>query len=48
MVDMKENVSLSLEKALIVWMDDQVKTGKYRNRSHVAELAINDLKKKGV
>ena len=44
MADMKENVSISLEKDLIAWIDTQVKTGKYRNRSHLVEFAINKLK----
>jgi Arc/MetJ-type ribon-helix-helix transcriptional regulator len=44
MADMKVNISVSLEKDLIAWMDSQVETGKYRNRSHLAELAINKLK----
>jgi Arc/MetJ-type ribon-helix-helix transcriptional regulator len=46
MVDMKENISVSLEKDLIKWLDEQAATGKYRNRSHVIEYAINELKKK--
>jgi Arc/MetJ-type ribon-helix-helix transcriptional regulator len=44
MPDMKENISVSLEKDLITWMDEQVKTGKYRNRSHLTEYAVNKLK----
>jgi Arc/MetJ-type ribon-helix-helix transcriptional regulator len=44
MADMKENISVSLEKDTIKWVDEQTKTGKYRNRSHVIEYAINQLK----
>ena len=49
MADMKENISVSLEKDTIQWLDEQVLTGgKYRSRSHVIEYAINELKKRGV
>lgn len=44
---MKENISVSLEKETIAWVDAQAGTGKYRNRSHVIEYAIQELKKKG-
>ena len=44
MADMKENISVSLEKETIAWADKQVTSGKYRNRSHVIEYAINQLK----
>ena len=47
MVDMKENISVSLEKDIIIWLDKQAETGKFRNRSHVIEYAINELKKRG-
>jgi Arc/MetJ-type ribon-helix-helix transcriptional regulator len=46
MADMKENISVSLEKTIIEWADKQVESGKYRNRSHVMEYALNELKKK--
>ena len=48
MVDMKENISVSLEKETISWLDTQAATGKFRNRSHVIEYAINELKRQGV
>ena len=47
MADMKENISVSLEKDTIKWVDEQAATGKFRNRSHVIEYAINELKKMG-
>jgi Arc/MetJ-type ribon-helix-helix transcriptional regulator len=47
MADMKENISVSLEKDLITWLDKQAETGRFRNRSHVIEYAINELKKRG-
>jgi Arc/MetJ-type ribon-helix-helix transcriptional regulator len=46
MADMKENISVSLEKETIKWVDNQAQTGKFRNRSHVIEYAIQELKKK--
>lgn len=46
MADMKENISVSLEKDTISWLDEQAATGKFRNRSHVIEYAINELKKR--
>jgi Arc/MetJ-type ribon-helix-helix transcriptional regulator len=45
MADMKENISVSLEKEIITWADNQVTSGKYRNRSHVIEYALNQLRK---
>ncbi len=47
MSDMKENISVSLEKDTIKWLDEQAATGKYRNRSHVIEYAISELKRQG-
>jgi len=46
MADMKDNISVSLEKETIAWVDAQASTGKFRNRSHVIEYAINQLKAK--
>lgn len=47
MADMKDNISVSLEKDTIKWVDEQVTTGgKYRSRSHVIEVAINEKKTK--
>lgn len=45
MADMKDNISVSLEKDIIAWADNQVNSGKYRNRSHVIEFALNQLRK---
>lgn len=40
---MKEKVSVSLDKKTIEWLDAQVNAGsKYRSRSHVIEVAINE------
>ena len=37
---MKKSISVSLEKELAEWIDKQVQTQKFRNRSHLVELAI--------
>jgi 5-methylcytosine-specific restriction endonuclease McrA len=42
----KEKVSVSLDSDTITWLDEQAKKGKYRNRSHVIEFAINELRYK--
>lgn len=46
MVDMKENISVSLEKDTIAWLDEQSQSGTFRNRSHVIEYAIQELMKR--
>ena len=46
---MKEKVSVSLDKKTIEWLDHQVKaSSKYRSRSHVIEVAINEKMEKEV
>lgn len=49
---MKERASFTLDKKTIKFLDDLVKEGKYRNRSHAVEEAIKILnesnKKKNV
>jgi len=37
---MKKSVSVTLDKELTEWIDKQVDTQKYRNRSHLIELAV--------
>ncbi len=44
MVDMKEKMSVTVEKELIKWVDSEVKTQKYRNRSHAVEVALMKLR----
>ncbi len=46
MQTMKQSVSVTIEKDLVDWIDEQVKTQKYRNRSHLVELALLDFKNK--
>ena len=40
MESMKKSVSVTIEKELVSWIDEQVKTQRYRNRSHLVELAL--------
>jgi Arc/MetJ-type ribon-helix-helix transcriptional regulator len=47
MEPMKKTVSATIDKDLIEWIEKQVDTGKYRNKSHVIEYAIRELRQKG-
>ena len=40
MQSMKQSISVTVEKDLVDWVDKQVQTQKYRNRSHLVELAL--------
>jgi len=40
MQSMKQSISVTVEKDLVAWIDQQVKTQKFRNRSHLVELAL--------
>jgi len=40
MQSMKQSISVTVEKDLVAWVDEQVKTQKFRNRSHLVELAL--------
>jgi len=37
---MKAKMSITVEKKLVEWIDSQVKTQRFRNRSHAVELAL--------
>ncbi len=37
---MKQNVSVTMEKELVEWIDKQVETQRFRSRSHLVELAL--------
>ena len=37
---MKQSISVTVETELVQWIDIQVATQKYRNRSHLVELAL--------
>jgi Arc/MetJ-type ribon-helix-helix transcriptional regulator len=40
MESMKKSISITIEKELVTWIDQQVKTQRFRNRSHLVELAL--------
>jgi Arc/MetJ-type ribon-helix-helix transcriptional regulator len=40
MQSMKQSISVTVEKNLVDWIDKQVETQRYRNRSHLVELAL--------
>jgi len=40
MQSMKQSISVTIEKDLVSWVDRQVETQRYRNRSHLVELAL--------
>jgi len=40
MQSMKQSISVTVEKELVDWIDQQVKTQKFRNRSHLVEVAL--------
>jgi len=37
---MKEKMSVTVDKKIVLWIDEQVKTQRFRNRSHAVELAL--------
>lgn len=41
---MKQSISVTIDKELIEWIDKQVNTKKYRNRSHLVELALTNFR----
>lgn len=40
MESMKAKMSVTVEKELVAWIGDQVKTQRFRNRSHEVEGAL--------
>jgi len=44
MQTMKQSISITVEKDLVEWIDRQVETQRYRNRSHLVELALMRFK----
>jgi len=40
MESMKKSISVTIEELLAKWIDEQVKTQRFRNRSHLVELAL--------
>ena len=37
---MKQSISVTIDKELVDWIMKQVATKKYRNKSHLVELAL--------
>jgi Arc/MetJ-type ribon-helix-helix transcriptional regulator len=40
MEGMKAKMSVTVEKNLVAWIDKQVETQRFRNRSHAVEVAL--------
>jgi Arc/MetJ-type ribon-helix-helix transcriptional regulator len=40
----KMKTSITLDQETLKWMDKQIETKKFRNRSHIIEYAIEQLK----
>lgn len=40
MENMKSKISVTVDKNIVDWVDEQVKTQRFRNRSHAVELAL--------
>lgn len=41
---MKATLSVTVESSLIAWIDREVQTQRFRNRSHLVELALTKFK----
>jgi Arc/MetJ-type ribon-helix-helix transcriptional regulator len=41
----KIKTSVSLDQDTLKWMDEQIKTKRFRNRSHIMEYALEQLKR---
>ena len=37
---MKSKISVTVDKQIVEWMDKQVETQRFRNRSHAVEVAL--------
>jgi len=37
---MKAKMSVTVERTLVDWIDEQIKTMRFRNRSHAVEVAL--------
>lgn len=44
MEGMKKSISVTVESNLVKWIDEQVKTQKFRNRSHLVEVSLMKFK----
>ena len=43
----KIKTSISLDEDILKWMDEQIATKRFRNRSHIMEYAIEQLRRAG-
>ena len=43
MESMKQSISVTVDKEIVEWIDEQVKTQRFRNRSHAVEVALRKL-----
>jgi Arc/MetJ-type ribon-helix-helix transcriptional regulator len=41
-------VYVTVDEKLVEWMDDLVKRGLFKNRSHVMDMALNHVKQEGI
>lgn len=46
MEPMKATISATVDKDIADWIDQQIKNKKYRNKSHIVELALTEFKEK--
>lgn len=46
METMKIAISATVDRDIVDWIDQQVKNKKYRNKSHIIELALTEFKEK--
>jgi len=44
---MKKKVSISIEEATLKYVEDKVKEGLFRNKSHLIEYAVSNFLKGG-
>lgn len=44
---MRKKLSISITKSTLELIEDLIKDGSFRNKSHVVEFAVNKFKKKG-
>lgn len=45
MESMKQSISVTVEKEIVEWIDSKVKTQRFRNRSHLVEVALMKFRK---
>jgi Arc/MetJ-type ribon-helix-helix transcriptional regulator len=42
---MKEKLSITIDKRLIEEIDNEIKSGRFRNKSHIIEFSISEFLK---